>query len=50
LTASDQGKLQTHPAISSLEGLAGVAKGLEELKAGKVHSAKLVYQLVPDSE
>jgi hypothetical protein len=46
----DKGKLQTHPAVPSSEGLAGVVKGLEELKAGKVHSAKLVYQQVHDSK
>lgn len=49
LTAYTQGKLQTHPETLSLEGLAGVVKGLEDLKSGKVHGTKLVYQIVEDS-
>ncbi|KAI1615910.1 hypothetical protein EDD36DRAFT_492499 [Exophiala viscosa] len=38
-------KIKTHPGVLKEHGLAGVLEGLDELKAGKVRSGKLVYRI-----
>lgn len=40
-----RGEIVTHPAEVREGGLEGVAKGLEDLKAGRVSGVKLVYEL-----
>lgn len=40
-----EGKLKTHPEEVRSDGLAGVLKGLQDLKADKVSGAKLVYRV-----
>lgn len=40
-----EGKLKAHRAKVGADGLKGVLKGLEDMKAGKVSGEKLVYRV-----
>jgi hypothetical protein len=41
----NSGKLQPHPQVVGPDGLKGVLKGLDDLKAGHVSGSKLVYRV-----